>query len=310
MIIQTGMRTDIPAFYSEWFKNRLSEGYVLVRNPYNESQVTKYELDPNVVDLIAFCTKNPEPMFKCMSYLEKFDQYWFVTLTPYGKDIEPNVPDKDRVTDSIIYLSKMLGINNVAWRYDPILIDDKYTLEFHIKWFEEMCSKLDGYVDTCIISFVDLFKKVLKNFPEATEVSRYNRVRIAEEFVRIGNMHGITIKTCGEGDELEAYGIDTSGCMTLKTYERALGTKITPPKEKGKREECACILGNDIGAYNTCLHLCKYCYANYSKELVEANIKLHNPLSPFMLGDSLPGDIIHEAKQESWKDNQLSLFDL
>ena len=92
MIINTGMRTDIPAFYSQWFMNRIQAGYVLVRNPYRPDWITRYELSPDVVDCIAFCTKNPEPMLKHLDRLKNYHQYWFVTITPYGRDIEPNVP--------------------------------------------------------------------------------------------------------------------------------------------------------------------------------------------------------------------------
>ncbi len=92
MIINTGQRTDIPAFYSEWFVNRLKEGFVLVRNPYNPQRVARYRLDPAVVDLIGFCTKNPAPMLKHMKLLEPFGQFWYVTVTPYGRDIEPMCP--------------------------------------------------------------------------------------------------------------------------------------------------------------------------------------------------------------------------
>ena len=109
MIINTGMRTDIPAFFSEWLINRINDGYVLVRNPYNRSQVTKYSLSPEVVDLIAFCTKNPTPMLKYMDMLKPYGQYWFVTITPYGKDIEPKVPDRQEVMESFCKLSEMVG---------------------------------------------------------------------------------------------------------------------------------------------------------------------------------------------------------
>ena len=95
------MRTDIPAFYSEWFINRIKEGFVFVRNPYNPVQVTRYSLSPDVVDLISFCTKNPAPMLGKMEHLDPYGQYWFVTITPYGKDIEPNVPDKQKVMERI-----------------------------------------------------------------------------------------------------------------------------------------------------------------------------------------------------------------
>ena len=156
MIIQTGMRTDIPAFYSEWLVNRIKEGYVLVRNPYNPVQVTKYRLSPEVVDLMAFCTKNPEPMLKYMDILRPYGQYWFVTITPYGKDIEPNVPDKNKVMEDFKRLSDIVGVDSVGWRYDPILTDRIHTAQWHIAEFEKMASCLSGYTKTCVISFLDL----------------------------------------------------------------------------------------------------------------------------------------------------------
>ena len=124
MIINTGMRTDIPAFYHEWLINRIKEGFVLVRNPYNPSQVTRYSLSPEVVDLIAFCTKNPAPMLPHMDVLKPYGQYWFVTITPYGKDIEPNVPDKQKVMEDFKKLSDAVSVDSVGWRYDPIFVDD------------------------------------------------------------------------------------------------------------------------------------------------------------------------------------------
>lgn len=142
MIINTGQRTDIPAFYSEWFANRLKEGYVCVRNPYNPKQVSRYRLNPSVVDVIGFCTKNPAPMFKYMDLLQDYGQYWFVTITSYGKDIEPNVPDKHRLLEDFKKLSSIAGANATGWRYDPILLNDKYTKEYHIRAFEKMASQL------------------------------------------------------------------------------------------------------------------------------------------------------------------------
>ena len=139
MIINTGMRTDIPAFYSEWLINRIQEGYVLVRNPYNQSQVTKYSLSPDVVDLISFCTKNPAPMLAHMDILKPYGQYWFVTLTPYGRDIEPNVPDKHRLIEDFKTLSDIVGVGAVGWRYDPIFLSDKYTIDYHLRAYEYVC---------------------------------------------------------------------------------------------------------------------------------------------------------------------------
>ena len=157
MIIQTGMRTDIPAFYHEWLLNRIKEGFVLVRNPYNPSQVTRYSLSRDVVDLIAFCTKNPAPMLPHMDILKPYGQYWFVTITPYGKDIEPNVPDKQKVMEDFRKLSDTVGVDSVGWRYDPIFVDEKHSVVWHIDQFERMSQTLDGYTKTCVISFIDIY---------------------------------------------------------------------------------------------------------------------------------------------------------
>lgn len=309
MIIQTGMRKDIPAFYSKWFLNRIKEGYVLVRNPYNERQVTRYRLAPDVVDLIAFCTKNPTPMLPYMNVLKPYGQYWFVTITPYGRDIEPNVPDKEKVMDDLKKLSDIVGVDSMGWRYDPILVDDKHSVEWHITEFEKMVENLCGYTKSCVISFIDIYKKVERNFRGAREVSKKDRITLGKEFIKIAGKFGMTIRPCAEGDELTLYGADCSGCMTVNTFETALHVHLDVPKRKTNQRngQCACLLGVDIGAYDTCGHLCKYCYANSNTELVKENMKKHNPMSPFLLGESMPGDVIHEAKQESWIDHQLRL---
>ena len=309
MIIQTGMRTDIPAFYSKWFLNRIKEGYVLVRNPYNERQVTRYGLTPDVVDLIAFCTKNLAPMLPYMNDLKPYGQYWFVTITPYGKDIEPNVPDKEKVMDDFKKLSDIVGADSMGWRYDPIFIDETHSVEWHITEFEKMAETLAGYTKSCVISFIDIYKKVERNFPMAREVSRNDRITLGKEFIKIAGKLGMTIRPCAEGNELAPYGADCSGCMTLNTFETALHARLDVPKRKTNQRngQCACLLGVDIGAYDTCGHLCKYCYANSNTRLVKENMKKHNPMSPFLLGESMPGDVIHEAKQVSWIDRQMRL---
>lgn len=309
MIIQTGMRTDIPAFYSKWFLNRLKEGYVLVRNPYNPSSVTRYSLSPDVVDLIAFCTKNPAPMLPHMDVLKPYGQYWFVTITPYGKDVEPNVPDKRIVMEDFKKLSDIVGIDSIGWRYDPIFINREYTIERHIRDFEKMAETLSDYTKTCVISFIDIYKKVERNFPEVRSVSKEHRIALGKEFIRIGEKYGMTIRPCAEGDELAAYGADCSGCMTVNTFETALHSKLNVPKRKSNQRngQCACLLGTDIGAYDTCGHLCRYCYANANANLVRENMKQHDPNSPFLLGGHQPGDVIHEAAQKSWIDGQLQL---
>ena len=310
MIINTGCRTDIPAFYSKWLMNRIREGYVLVRNPYNPINVTKYSLSPDVVDCLAFCTKNPEPMLKYMDELNIYKQYWFVTITPYGKDIEPNVPDKEKVIESFKKLSKHIGINSIGWRYDPIFIGAGFNVNKHIECFEKMAKKLNGYTHDCTISFLDLYEKVKKNSPELKPPTNDEQIAIAKAFSKIGKENNMIIHGCCEKTFLKDYELDISGCMSKEIVEKAIGYSLNPPKLKTIRKNCNCLMGNDIGAYNTCLHLCKYCYANYNKELVLENIRKHDDNSPFLIGSHVKEDNIKTAKQKSWKitNEQISLF--
>ena len=180
MILQTGMRTDIPAFYSRWFLKRLREGFVLVRNPYDPQSVTRYRLDPSVVDLMGFCSKNPAPMLPHLDALRDYGQYWFVTITPYGRDIEPHVPDKEQVMEDFKRLSDAVGPDSMGWRYDPILINEQYPVERHIRDFEHMAKALSGYTESCVISFLDLYEKVKRNFPEARELRREERITLGQ----------------------------------------------------------------------------------------------------------------------------------
>ena len=150
----------------------------MVHNPYSQQQVTKYKITPEIVDVISFCTKNPAPFLPYMKLIEKYGQYWYVTITPYGKEIEPNVPVKEVVMQDFIRLSNIVGVKSVGWRYDPIFISDEYTIERHISDFEKMAMVLQGYTETCVISFIDLYKKVVRNFPEVKSVGMEDRIII------------------------------------------------------------------------------------------------------------------------------------
>ena len=309
MIINTGQRTDIPAFYAPWFANRLREGFVCVRNPYNTQQVSRYRLDPSVVDVIGFCTKNPEPMFPYMDLLRDYGQYWFVTITPYGRDIEPNVPDKHHLLDVFRRLSDTVGVNAIGWRYDPIFLSERYTADYHLRAFEQISSALDGYTKTAVISFIDLYPKVRRNFPEVREVPREARLTLGKEMIRLAQAHGMVLKPCAEGDDLAAYGADCGGCMRISDYEYAIGKRLVVPKRKGARAQCACYLACDIGAYNTCKHLCKYCYANAEVSNVLSQSRLHDPNSPFLIGNYREGDRVHDVPQQSWINDQTILVE-
>ena len=312
MILHTGNRTDIPAFYSEWFYNRIRDGYVLVRNPYNEKSVTRYRLLPEIVDLIVFCTKNPSPMLKDFDLLREFGQLWYVTITAYGKGIEPGVPDKNEVICAFKELSRRTGKDACVWRYDPVLVYEKYTVAQHIRSFEKICVELSGFTDTCVISFVELYEKVKANFPELRAVSIEEQKMLCASFSKIAMDYGMRVKLCGKSllddSQLLSYGIDASGCMTESVMEKALHSPINIPAHKPSRKECSCYLGFDIGAYNTCAHFCRYCYANSNREKVLFNMKAHDLLSPFLIGNKKADDEIHDAVQFSFKSGQMEMF--
>lgn len=308
MIINTGQRTDIPAFYSRWFYNRIHEGMVMVRNPYYPSQVLRYRLDPDVVDLIAFCSKNPAPMLDRLDEILKFRQFWFVTITPYGKEIEPHVPEMDDVIRTVRKLSGVVSPRCVAVRYDPIFLSENYSVDRHIDAFSHLCEELEGYTEMVVISFIDLYEKTKRNFPEVREVQSSERKTIGEAFAEIAANHHMKPYTCLEGRDLEPFGFDCSGCMTKEVLEHAIGEELKIPASRGEvRKGCSCLIGNDIGAYNSCGHGCLYCYANQDQTTVSARMKLHDPESPFLIGTSLPGDVVHDVRQERWGTGQTML---
>ena len=306
MIINTGQRTDIPAFYSKWFMNRIREGFVMVRNPYYPTQVTRYSLSSKVVDIIGFCTKNPHPMIQYLDELSEYRQFWYITITAFGRDLEPNVPHVDKVIEDFKTISNKIGKQAMGWRYTPIIINETYPLERHIRAFEYIASKLEGYTDLAVFGFVDLYDKLKRNHPEIKDAADEDKIRLAKEFKKIAEKHHLELRLCSKEKWLKEYGIDVDGCMRLEDYERAGQIKLTPNKKmQARKGYCACFLSNDIGAYNTCMHLCTYCYANGNVNLVRSNNHKHNPNSPFLIGDYMNDDQIKDAFQESWITNSL-----
>lgn len=313
MILNTGSRTDIPAYYSKWFYNRIREGYVLVRNPYYPSQVTRYLFDPKVIDMIVFCTKNPQPMLdqeeSLNMLLSAFDTFWFVTITPYETDIEPFVPSAEQVIKAFQRLAERVGRQRISWRYDPVFITEKYSVDYHIRQFKAMAKKLSGCTAQCVVSFIDLYEKTKKNFQGICRVPCREQEQLIAAFSEIAKKHDMQIHLCCEKEKLARENVDADGCMSKAVLEKALGCRLNVPTKKAARGECACLLGADIGAYNTCGHGCLYCYANYDRATVVSNRKNHNPSSPFLIGSQRADDVIKDAVQKSWKNQQLDLFD-
>ena len=313
MIISASRRTDIPAFYSEWLFNRLQEEYVLVRNPMNVHQIGKINLSPNVVDGIVFWTKNPVPMLDRLSELEKYTYYFQFTLTAYDREVEPNIPSKNNVIiPAFQKLSKAIGRDRVIWRYDPIFFNDRYTMDYHCKYFQVLASKLGDYTEKCTVSFLDLYKNTERNVrplniqPETVEM----QIEMMQKLSDIAKRYGIYVDTCAEKIDLGKLRIPHACCIDKERFERLGKCKLKLGKDPNQRAECGCVASIDIGTYNTCHHGCLYCYANYSQTSVAKNTQAHNPKSPLLFGEIGADDVIKEREVKSCKENQLSIFDL
>ena len=205
------------------------------------------------------------------------------------------------IIESFKKVSNHIGVDSIGWRYDPIFIGNGFDVNKHVECFEKMAKELKGYTHNCTISFLDLYEKVKRNAPDIKTPTKEEQMEIAKAFSKIGKENEMVIHACCEKTYLSQYGLQCNGCMSQEIIEKAINNTLQPPKRKNLRQECNCLMGNDIGAYNTCGHLCKYCYANANKQFVIENMKKHDDNSPFLIGRSEPGDKITEAKQKSWK---------
>ena len=301
MIINTGGRTDTVQYYTKWLLRRFSEGYVLARNPLFPNKINRYELTPDKVDCVVFCSKNYEPILLHLHEItDRFNTYFYYTITPYEKDIEPGVPSIEESMKTLIQLSKQVGRQRIAWRYDPVLLTEKYTILYHMEAFEKMAAMLAQYIDRCIFSFVEMYKKLETNMPELILLSEKDTGRLAQGLGAIAKKYGILIQSCGTNDDFTKYGIYGSGCITLDILGKANHIAWKALKHKGMRKGCHCIESRDIGAYDTCLNGCKYCYANTNPQKAQGNYKLHDPASALLLGHVKPEDTILQGVQKSF----------
>lgn len=313
MILSVSRRTDIPNYYSEWFLNRIKEGYLYVRNPMNIHQVSKIDISPEIVDCIVFWTKNPEPMLNKLEQLKDYKYYLQFTLTGYGKDMESALPHKkDKMIPTFQRLSEMIGKEKVVWRYDPIVITEKYSEEYHLKAFQEIASSLKGYCKKVVISFIDLYAKTKKNMKDIHTIDKNQRelIEFSKKLAEIAKSNGMEIETCAELIDLSSCGIKHSSCIDKKLIENIIGCPIKVEKDKNQREDCGCVESVEIGTYNTCLNGCRYCYANYSEERVKANRALYDVHSPILCSEIAEEDKITERAVKSIREGQINLFDL
>ena len=304
MILQVSGRTDICALYPQWFINRIKEGYVLVRNPYNPQQVSYINISSEVVDCIAFCTKDPQNMLPHLSTLDqfKYKYYFMVTITPYDHDIEPGIRTKFEIIKTFINLSKLIGKNKVIWRYDPILLNERYNIEFHLQMFEKMCRLLYKYTNQVIISFIDIYQNIIGKFNPISDKDVYY---LAEHLGLIAAKYNLQIQTCSERYHLEKYGIKKGSCLNKQYLENLIGAPLEI-KNNQNRSNCSCLASIDIGAYSCCNHGCTYCYACNHK-IVKRNINLHNERSPMLIGELKATDKVTVRSVCSNKIRQLQL---
>ena len=312
MILSVSRRTDIPNYYSEWFFNRIKEGYVDVRNPMNYHQVSRIELSPELIDCIVFWTKNPEPMLPRLNELKEYNYYFQFTLTGYGKDIEPFLPHKrDRMIPIFKELSYKIGQDKVILRYDPIVFTEAYTMEYHLNAFHEIVSELKSYSSKVIISYMDLYAKTKKNMREMAIIqpSIGEIMEFSSKLAMIAKEHKMEIESCAERYDLFRCGIRPSSCIDRHLIEKIIASTLNVDKDKNQRELCGCVESIDIGTYHTCLNGCKYCYANHSYEKVKENNILYDPNSSLLCSRILEDDKISNKAIKSIKNIQYNMFD-
>lgn len=310
MIISASRRTDIPAYFSDWFFNRLSAGFVLVRNPMNPRQISRVALTPDVVDGFVFWTKNPAPMLDRLSLLQDYPFYFQLTLTAYGRDVEAGLPGKgEALVPTFVRLAEAIGPERVIWRYDPIFLSETYTADYHLRWFGQLARRLSPCTRRCTISFIDFYRGTERQMADLNLLPfpAQAQAELARRLAEIAHGYGLAIDTCAEAMDLSAYGIGHAHCIDGALLSRLGGVPLAVSPDKNQRPACGCAESIDIGAYNTCRNGCRYCYANYIPSTITANAARHDPHSPLLIGDLADDDRVVERKMASLRIEQLRL---
>lgn len=287
MIISASRRTDIPAFYFDWFLNRIGEGFVMAKNPINRKQISRINLSPERIDCIVFWTKNPVPMYRSLDKISAYDYYIQYTLNLYDGDIEPAIlAAKESRIDVFRSIADAIGADRIIWRYDPVIISGKYTAEYHLQNFGNIAESLAGYTKRCVISFLDFYDRIENNikeaeiFPATADQKHY----IAENFADIARKYKIAVAACSEDSDFSQYGILPSKCIDGDLIYHLFGKKVNCIKDKNQRPLCGCAGSFDIGAYDTCFNRCIYCYANRSAKKAVESYNIYDPDSPLLCG--------------------------
>ncbi|WP_195421138.1 DUF1848 domain-containing protein [Faecalicatena contorta] len=309
MILSVSRRTDIPCCYPDWFYKRVEEGTVCVRNPFRPHQINEIAITPEVTDCIVFWTKNPEPLIAELSRLDEYLYYFQFTLTGYGKDIEPGLPDKAALIEVFQKLAGRIGRKRMIWRYDPILLNPYYTACFHLEAFEKIAGNLQGCTEKVVVSFIDTYKNTRQNADilklKKTEAGELER--LAGQLAETAGRYGMRMAACAEEMEFGRTGIEHGACIDKSLIEELAGCELNAVRDKGQRPGCGCMESIDIGAYNTCMNGCRYCYANYSGTVLKSCRERFAVSSPLLCGSIGADDIVKKRAVKSWKNPQIRL---
>jgi DNA repair photolyase len=291
MIISASRRTDIPAFYGEWFAGRIREGYFIRVNPYNPEQRKRISLERPDVDAIVFWTKYPAAFMKYLALLdaEGYNYYFLYTLNDYPAVFEPGVPGLAARIDAFLQLSAVLGPERVIWRYDPIIISRMTPVEYHCEAFTRLAERLNGSANRVIISFLDIYPKVKRrleridprgelNLLDLREAGEHGRLDLLmTQIGKAASTNSLEIYCCSEKLDLSRYGVQHNGCIDAALLNRLFGTNLSLKRDPAQRQECLCAPAVDMGVYDTCGFHCSYCYANGAERRVAERMKRHDP---------------------------------
>lgn len=305
MIISASRRTDIPAFYADWFIDKIRKGEIMRKNPYNGA-VYKTKLSPEEISVIVFWTRNAEPMIR-KGYLKEltdlgYNFYFQHTITGYtvksqkGVKLDGRTQNPNKAIESFNRLADEIGGNKIIWRFDPIVVCDQLPIEEIIRLYDKLSSLLSKDCRRNVLSFLDVYDHVGSNMKNAGFTNVIDLVApqnkkllsyLLSEIKNISQRDDREVFSCAESINLDEFGISHSKCIDNDYIMKVFGEKVTKSKDSGQREACGCVKSIEVGQYDTCPHGCVYCYANQRKEQAMKNYKDHNFVSDFLISDRI-----------------------
>jgi DNA repair photolyase len=298
MIISASRRTDIPAFYADWFMTRIREGFFHRVNPFNANQVSAFSLAPEHVDAICFWTKNPRPLMAHLDELDRcgFRYYFQFTLNSYNRTFEPHVPPLKERLDTFRELAGRIGPERVVWRYDPAILTSATPVAWHLEQAERIAAHLAGATRRLVFSFYDFYGKGQGRLHAAlkgTDIALHDITapehavklqELVQGFKAVADRHELRLLSCSEELDLSSLGVEHGACIDGQLILELFGGNPPTAKDKNQRPACRCVESVDMGIYNTCQFGCTYCYANFNEGQIAGNLDKHQPDSPSLLG--------------------------